>query len=179
METLTADVVEEPHAYAHSPKRASRAPDPARQPARLPVAVALVLECFRVCILYTMFSTFAEISCRQVAAHAAALAGTVPWARMPQPPPPPCRTGTPPYNVRISRSPLLTQQPSGRGACNKRAPRAIARQDPDVTGAARHVADRAGQNEEGRTYMVRAGPRTVSKSLHISPIRRPLNASGT
>ena len=85
-ETLAADMAEEPHAYAHSPQRANRSPEPARKPARLPVAAALVLECFCRCILYAMFSTFTEAACLRVAAHAAVSLGTVPWDRMLQPP---------------------------------------------------------------------------------------------
>ena len=61
-----------------------RAFSPTRQP--LPVAAALVLECFCRCILHTMFSTFTEAACLIVAAYAAVSLGTVPWARMRQPP---------------------------------------------------------------------------------------------
>ena len=85
-ETLAADAAEGPHACAHSPQRANRFPEPARTLARIPVAAALALECFCRCILYAMFSTFTEAACRQVAAHAAVSLGTVPRARVPQPP---------------------------------------------------------------------------------------------
>ena len=84
LETLAANAVEEPSVDAHFPKRA---PDPARHPARIPVAAALVREYFCMCILYAMFFTFTEISCRLVVAHAAVSLGPVPRARMPQPPP--------------------------------------------------------------------------------------------
>ncbi len=86
-ETLAADAAEGPHACAHYPQRANRFPEPVRTPARIPVAAALALECFCRCILHAMFSTFTEAACRQVAAHAAVSLGTVPRARVPQPPP--------------------------------------------------------------------------------------------
>ncbi len=133
-ETLAADVAGKPRAYAHSPQRANRSPEPARAGAplrRRGAGAGMFLQVYLAHDVLRVYGGGMPHS-RRVRGGFARDGSVGPDAAAA-----PRRTGTPPCNVRVSRSHPPTRRPVG--ACRKRALGAIARKGTPPGGSASTV----------------------------------------